>query len=136
MADPPAAGDGGVDVHRRVVDQHVDPAEGRRRVGREPLHLRRVGQVGAEQRVPLAVEAGEDRLGALAGAAVVHDDPVAPGGERAGGGGADPAGRAGDQDPATGVAHAGQRSPAGEPGRRTTDPPARRAPAGCLTVAG
>ena len=89
--------------------------------------------------MPLAVEAGEDRLGALAGAAVVHDDPVAPGGERAGGGGADPAGRAGDQDPATGVAHAGQRSPAREPGlapRATTAPTCTPRPAGCLTVAG
>ena len=152
MADPPAAGDRGVDVHRRVVDQHVDPAEGRRGVGGEPLHLRGVGQVGAEQRVPLAVEAGEDRLGALAGAAVVHDDPVAAGGEGAGGGGADPAGGAGDQDAATGVVHAGQpkgRSRTRVPGEPAAEPlpattrtrahhrPTRTVlPAGCLTVAG
>ena len=88
----------------RVVDEHVEAAE-RRGGGVDHLpHRLGVGEVGADDHVPLPRQPGGDLLGALAARAVVHRDAVAARGERARDRRADAARRAGDEDRA---AHGG-----------------------------
>src|SRR5581483_2581595 len=63
-------------VDAGIVDQHIDRAEGLLRLGKEPLHIRFLGNIGldGDRLAALLPDRGDDALGVVLGRGVIHYD--------------------------------------------------------------
>jgi hypothetical protein len=86
-----------------IAHEDVDTSEAGDGVGDEPLGLVRVTDVAGYDGMAASGKGRRHRRRCARGAAAVHGDHVAAGGESRRDGGADPPGAAGNQHPASGL---------------------------------